>query len=51
VTGTATIELVLNEDGDGQATRLQVDEVALGSSPGGPRKVYLPLVGRASGVP
>jgi len=42
--GTVTIRLQVRDDGDGQATKVYVDEVSLGRTLGGPFKSYLPAV-------
>ena len=44
LTGTVTICLQVWNDGDDSATTVYLDEVSLGSTPGGPYKMYLPLV-------
>jgi hypothetical protein len=43
-TGTVTIQFQLRKASDGSLTSLYLDEVSLGSTPGGPHKSYLPLV-------
>jgi hypothetical protein len=43
-TGTVTIMFRLQKAGDSSLVSLYLDEVSLGSTPGGPRKGYLPLV-------
>jgi hypothetical protein len=44
MTGTVTIRFQVWDDGDGMPTKVYVDEVSLGRTPGGPYKSYLPLV-------
>jgi hypothetical protein len=44
VTGTVTVRLGVGNDGEGVTTTVYVDEVSLGATPGGPHRLYLPLV-------
>jgi hypothetical protein len=44
LTGTVTVRFQMRQDGDGEATTVYLDEVSLGSTPGGPQRVYLPLL-------
>jgi hypothetical protein len=44
LTGTVTIRFQMWNDGDDQFSTVYVDEVSLGSTPGGPHRVHLPLV-------
>jgi hypothetical protein len=46
LTGTVTMHFQMYDDGDQAATTVCLDEVSLGSTPGGPYKVYLPLATR-----
>ncbi len=48
LTGTVTIQFQVWNDGDDWVTTVYLDEVSLGSTPGGPFKSYLPLVLRGS---
>ncbi len=45
-TGTVTIELEVWNDGDESAMTVYLDEVSLGRTPGGPLRVFFPLVSR-----
>jgi hypothetical protein len=44
--GTVTVEFRLLEDGQAPAAVLYLDEVRLAPTPGGPFKIYLPLLNR-----
>jgi hypothetical protein len=46
ITGTVSLAFLLRDDGDAQVAAVHVDEVSFGSTPGGPHKVYLPVVVR-----
>jgi hypothetical protein len=48
LTGTVIIRFLVWNDGDDDTTILYLDEVSLGATPGGPHKVYLPLVLRGT---
>jgi hypothetical protein len=45
-TGTVTIQLEVWNDGDEVSTKVFLDEVSLGRTPGGPFRTYLPIVGK-----
>ena len=45
-TGTVTISFEVQNDGDEFPTTVFLDEVSVGSTPGGPYRAYFPLVGK-----
>jgi hypothetical protein len=42
--GTVEVRFQVSSDGDGAETKVYLDEVSLGKTPGGPFKSYLPIV-------
>lgn len=44
LTGTVSLSFLLRDNGAGPDPTIHVDEVSFGSTPGGPRKVYVPVV-------
>ena len=45
-TGTVTISFKVRDDGDESPTTVYLDEASVGRTPGGPYRIYFPLVGK-----